>query len=175
MELAAIELVDLIRDQVKKLEGQGHTNEITKIFGAIGQQTQISEFTGTDAPLILESRRRVVQRSTLTGLFLASLGLRLGNSVMSSITCVLSLILSIPRMIGAHSILSSLFAVSLCINIIISSTTTSDWWKEQKAGEFMTRIGVGPNFSMSKAIYFRDLNDVIDREIGEFEIPGNTW
>jgi hypothetical protein len=51
--------------------------------------------------------------------------------------------------------------LSILTNAFFTSRDTSEWWSERNAAKFMARVGVGPNPMMSKAIYLKDLDDVL--------------
>ncbi|KAL8758748.1 MAG: hypothetical protein Q9184_003840 [Pyrenodesmia sp. 2 TL-2023] len=58
MEFTALDLSDLITDQVRKLGAQSRTKKAIQIFGQVGAQTQALEFGGSDAPITTRARRR---------------------------------------------------------------------------------------------------------------------
>jgi len=62
---------------------------------------------------------------------------------------------------SAHSIILMALLISVLANAVFTSKDTSGWWAERNAAKFMSRVGVGPNPMMSKAIYLKDLDDAI--------------
>lgn len=78
---------------------------------------------------------------------------------------------------SANSIILSLLAFSVLTNLFYSSRDTSEWWHERNAGKFMTRVGVGPNLIMSKAVYLKDINEVVSNHTtaAMAEYAGNRW
>jgi len=167
-------LADVISDQVRKLGAQSRTKKAIHIFGHVVQQTQISQIAGNDSPLTPQSRRPMKQR-TMTRLFLALLG-SLAESVISSLMAwAFALLRWTWKTSSANGIILSLLALSALINFFYSSRDTSEWWSERNTGKFMTRLGVGPNLMMSKAVYLRDIDEVFSNHtviLGEsIEIP----
>lgn len=72
-------------------------------------------------------------------------------------------------------ILLGILLVSVIINVILSASSTSEWWRERNAGKFMARMGVGPSLRMSKAIYLHDLNSAAIGEAGAGNGTESTW
>ncbi|KAI9873977.1 MAG: SNF1-interacting protein, partial [Pleopsidium flavum] len=160
LELDALDLADVISDQVRKLGAQSRTKKAIRIFGHVGQQTQTSQIAAHDSPLTPQSRRPMKQR-TLTRLFLALLA-SLAELVISSLMAWTFAILKWTwKTSSANSIILSLLALSVLTNLFYSSRDTSEWWSERNAGKFMARLGVGPNLMMSKAVYLRDIDEVV--------------
>lgn len=76
---------------------------------------------------------------------------------------------------NAHTILIGILTISVLTNVMHSSKDTSTWWSERKAGNFMTRLGVGPSFAMSKAVYMQDLDDALIGDNPAFSKPRSKW
>ena len=174
LELDALDLADVINDQVKKLGAHSRTKKAIQIFGLVGQQTQVSEFTGSDLPLISRTRR-TMQSRTLAGLYLWSFGSSIDSYLASFLTRAVAVVGWTLKTVNANRILLILLVFSAMANLIFSSGKTSEWWRERKAGQFMARMGVGPNPSMSKAIYLHDLYDAAVDEAGAIVRPENLW
>ena len=159
MRLDAFDLVDLLSDQVRRLVGaHGRTKKAIAIFGQIGQQSQVSEFAGTDTPLAARLRRT---RKPQT---LASILLTVSGSFAE--TVITSMIQIIGKCIGwswntvtANSLILMLLGLSILVNLVLSPRNFSSWWQERKAIKFMSRLGVGSDRTMSKAIFLHDIQD----------------
>lgn len=164
----------MITDQVGKLGAQSRTKKAMQIFGPVGQQTQISEFAGSVLPLISQTRR-TMRNCTLTGLLLRSFASIIGSCISSLLIRAITFLRWSSKTFNANSILSGVLLVSVIINFIFSSSSTSEWWRERKAGRFMARMGVGPNLRMSKGIYLHDLNSAVIGEAGAVDRPESTW
>jgi len=61
--------------------------------------------------------------------------------------------------VTAHRLILVLLALSASYNLIVVTQSSSTWYNERKASKYMSRIGVGPNLVMSKAIYIADLEE----------------
>lgn len=157
-----------------KLGAQSRTKKAIQIFGLVGQQTQVSEFAGSVLPLISQTRR-TMQNCTLTGLLLRSFASIIGSCISSLLIRAISFVRWSSKTFTANSILLGVLLVSFIINFILSSGSTSVWWRERKAGQFMARMGVGPNLRMSKAIYLHELNSAAIGEAGTVDQTESTW
>jgi hypothetical protein len=100
-----------------------------------------------------------------------------GESAISSLMMwAFAAIRSLWKICNAHSIILTALLLSILTNAFFTSRDTSGWWAERNAAKFMSRIGVGPNPIMSKAIYLKDLDDALTALpvdlVGE---SGNRW
>ena len=149
----------MIADQVRYFaSAHGRTKKAIQIFGPVGLQTQVSLFAGNDAPLKAQLRRKM-RRRTLTALAFESLGSLLKSVATSAMQVVFDFVRWIWKTINANSVLLAVLAMSVLVNVIFSSTNMSEWWRERKAGKFMARLGIGPDLTMSKAIYLHELRE----------------
>lgn len=156
--LDAADLADVIGDQVRKLGPQSRTKKAIHIFGHVGQQTSVSLFSAADSS---QTKRPQIKQRTLTNMFLETIG-SFGESAITSVMMwTFAALRSIWKVSSAHSIILTALLLSVLTNAFFTSRDTSEWWSERNAANFMSRIGVGPNPMMSKAIYLKDLDDVL--------------
>jgi hypothetical protein len=156
--LDAADLADVIADQVRKLGPQSRTKKAIHIFGYVGQQTSVSLFSAAD---LSHSKRPQIKQRTLTNMFLETIGSFGESAITSVIMWTFAVLRSIWKVSSAHSIILIALLLSILTNAFFTSRDTSEWWSERNAAKFMTRVGVGPNPMMSKAIYLKDLDDVL--------------
>jgi hypothetical protein len=156
--LDAMELADVISDQVRKLGPQSRTKKAIQIFGHVGQQTSVSLFSATDAS---NPKRPQIKQRTLTSMVFETTS-SFAESVASSLMMwTFAVVKTIWNVSSANSIILSLLLLSVMTNLFLSGKDVSEWWTERNAAKFLNRIGVGPNLMMSKAVYLKDLNDVL--------------
>jgi hypothetical protein len=156
--LDAADLADVISDQVRKLGPQSRTKKAIHIFGHVGQQTSVSLFSATDSG---HSKRPQIKQRTLTNMFFETIG-SFGESAITSVMMwTFAALRSIWKVSSAHGIILTALLLSVLTNAFFTSRDTSEWWSERNAAKFMARVGVGPNPMMSKAIYLKDLDDVL--------------
>ncbi|KAL3428428.1 PH domain-containing protein [Phlyctema vagabunda] len=156
--LDAEDLADVAADQVRKLGPQSRTKKAIHIFGLVGQQTSVSLFSAADSG---SSKRPQIKHRTLTNMIfeiLSSFGESAITSVMMGTFAVFK---TIWKIVTANGLILTALLLSVLINTFFTSRDASIWWHERNAAKFMTRIGVGPNTMMSKAVYLKDLDDML--------------
>ena len=170
----ALDLADVITDQVRKLGAQSRTARAVKIFGYIGQQKQVIEFGPSDTRLTSQVRRTMGRR-TLTHLVLETVGSFLEDIITSIMQWTGALLRWIWKTGSANSLILLILAASVLTNAFFSTRETSQWWQERKAGNFMARLGVGPDLVMSKAIHISDLDYATSFNSTHYENPASSW
>ncbi|KZF23524.1 hypothetical protein L228DRAFT_118100 [Xylona heveae TC161] len=152
----ALDLADVISDQVRRLGPQSRTKKAIKIFGQVGQNSEVIQFPTND--LRATKSRRPVKRQTLAGL-LFHLFVSVACSVMSTVLVwIFAGLRAIWKFWNSHAVILSLLLFSCVANLFLSTQKSLDWWTDRRATKFMTRLGVGPNTMISKAIYLKDLD-----------------
>ena len=171
--LDALDLADVITDQVRKLGPQSRTKKAIHIFGHVGQQTSVSMFSATESA---HSKRPQIKQRTLTNMLFETIG-SFGESAISSLMMwTFAALRTIFKISSAHSIILIALLLSVLTNAFFTSRDTSDWWSERNAAKFMSRIGVGPNPMMSKAIYLKDLDNALTSLPTDLlEQSGSRW
>ena len=119
--------------------------------------------------------RRTMRRRNLTALAFESLGSLLESVATSAIQVVFEFVRWTWKTINANSVLLAVLVMSILVNVILSSTSTSEWWRERKAGNFVARLGIGPDLIMSKAIYLHELRESTALEISLPEGSSSQW
>ncbi|EAQ91219.1 hypothetical protein CHGG_03154 [Chaetomium globosum CBS 148.51] len=159
----ADEVADIATEQVRKLGPHSRTKRAIQVYGNIGQQTQIVVFSPDTTPegqqLLQKSGTAAVRPRTLTDMMLET-----GRSFMeSAITSVMmwafAAVRRIFKIVTANRLILLLLAASAAYNLVVISQASSTWWVERKSARYMSRLGVGPNLMMSKAIYLADLDE----------------
>lgn len=150
----AEELAELATDQVRKLGPRSRTNRAIQVYGHIGHQTQVVVFSpGTADP----SKKQAIKPRTLTSMVFDTVRSFGESAITSLIMWAFAAVKTIFGVITGHRLLVVLLVFSGLVNLLLSSTETSVWWRERRAAKFMRQIGVGPNAMVSKAIYIADL------------------
>ena len=153
----ALDLADVIIDQVRKLGVQSRTAQAVKIFGYIGRQKQVIEFGPGDTRLTSQVRRTMGRR-TLMQLFLETIGSFFEDIITSLIQLIGVLLRWIWKTGTANGVLLMILALSVLMNAFFSIQETMQWWQERKAGNFMTKLGIGPDLVMSRAVQISNLD-----------------
>jgi hypothetical protein len=160
LEQDALDLVDLVSDQVGRLGAHSRTKKAITIFGHVGRQSNVSHFNGAGVNLKLEPRKPRVQRSMHDLLLETSISF-METAISFLMMWAFGVIRWSWKTVSAHKIILVLLATSAIMNGYHSSRDGWDWWHERHAGKFMARLGVQPNLVMSKAIYMRDIDDAV--------------
>ncbi|KAL3478736.1 hypothetical protein BJX99DRAFT_256151 [Aspergillus californicus] len=159
LEEDAMDLVDLVGDQVRKLGVHSRTKKAITIFGHVGRQSLVSQFS-LDPDAKVERSRPRVQRA-LSQMLYESFVSFLQSAISSIIIWIFALIRWAWKTANANKIILALLISSVLMNGFFSSQATLDWWHERNVGDFMARIGVHPDHVMSRAIYMQDIDEVI--------------
>lgn len=159
LEEDAMDLVDLVGDQVRKLGVHSRTKKAISIFGQVGRQALTSQFN-IDPDAKVERRRPRTQRTLFQMLYETFVSF-LQSAISSIIIWTFALLRWVFKTANTNKIILALLASSVLLNGFYSSRATLDWWHERSVGEFMSRIGIHPDLVMSKAIYMRDIDDEI--------------
>ncbi|QSS64589.1 transcription factor SipA3 [Histoplasma capsulatum] len=175
LEQDALDLVDLVSEEVKRLGSHNQTKMAIALFGHIGRQTRGTEFT-EDSQNLKPYLRRPLKQSGIIPLLLETSGSLLQSAVSSLMIWFWGLLRWLWKTCRAHSIILLLLAFSVLINAFHSYHDTVEWWHERNAGNFMSRLGVGPNRVMSKAVYIKDMDDAIANTTGiDISNPGSCF
>lgn len=159
LEQDALDLVDLVGDQVRRLGAHSRTKKAITIFGHVGRQNFASQFSPS-GDLKLESRKPRVQRNMAHLLFETFLSF-LESAVSSLLMWTGAFLRWSWKTTNAHTVILSLLLASVLINGFYSLRVVHEWWDDRSIGNFMARIGVGPDNVMSRAIYMRDIDEAI--------------
>lgn len=160
LEQDALDLVDLVSEQIRRLGAHGRTKKAISIFGHVGRQNQASQLQQNGDTLKIEPCKPRQQR-TLTQLLLEMFTSISETAVSTIFISLFAFVRWLWKTTNANKIILLLLISSVFINGFYSSRDVYDWWHERNAGNFMARLGVHPDNVMSKAIYIRDIDDAI--------------
>jgi len=160
LEQDALDLVDLVNDQVRRLGAHSRTKKAITIFGHVGRQNSTSHFAGVGANLKLEPRKRRTQRA-MHQLISETVLSFLESTVSFLMLSLFDILRWSWKTVNAHKVLLFILVSSVLMNGFYSSRDTWDWWHERHASNFLARMGVQPNLVMSKTIYIQDIDEAI--------------
>ncbi|KAB8068321.1 hypothetical protein BDV29DRAFT_71783 [Aspergillus leporis] len=158
LEQDALDLVDLVSEQVRRLGAHSRTKKAITIFGQVGRQNTVSQLGETNSKM--EARNPRTQR-TLVQLLYETLLSFLESAISSLIIWTVALLRWVWKTANANIIILALLISSMLINGFYTSRNASDWWHERNAENFMARLGIHPEQLMSKAIYMRDIDEAV--------------
>ncbi|KAJ6144412.1 hypothetical protein N7470_008307 [Penicillium chermesinum] len=159
LEEDALDLVDLVTDQVRRLGAHSRTKKAITIFGHVGRQNQVSHFNGLGGDKTEPRRPRT--RQTMVQILLETCTSFMEGVISFMMAWTFDAMRWSWKTVSAHRIILLLLVSSAFMNGFYSSRDTWDWWHERHAGKFLARLGVQPNMMMSKAIYIRDIDEAV--------------
>lgn len=160
LEQDALDLVDLVNDQVRRLGAHSRTKKAITIFGHVGRQNTTSHFAGVGANLKMEPRKRRTQRA-MHQLITETVLSFLESTISFLMLSMFDILRWSWKTVNAHKVLLFILISSVLMNGFYSSRDTWDWWHERHASNFLARMGVQPNLVMSKTIYMQDIDEAI--------------
>ena len=164
----ALDLADVVSDQCRRLGERARTKKAVTVFGQVGVQTQVSEFAGTESPLSAKLRRSLKPR-TLTSLWFESSASMVESVITSACQIIFRILSWAWKTVTANGVILCILALSVLANLILSSRNATDSWRERRAANFMAKLGVGTDMSMSKSISVADLGEASELDLGTFD------
>lgn len=173
---SAIHLVDVVTNEVRKLEAQNNqTKKAIAIFGSIGHKKEGVKFPspeetdyGAQCP---PHCRGLVE---LVGEAIATL---LKTGLLAFITRVADIVRYCFKVASAHHILVIFLVASVFFNMFHTYQDSIHWLKERTAANFMNRVGIRPPNVVSKIVFVEDIDAAIAQTpfIDESEVANSTW
>lgn len=159
MELDALNMMDIVTEQVQRLGPGCSTRRVIDIFGGIGQQTEAAQVKGpanVDRPL-----RVAVRKRTILGLSFETARSLATSAASTFVMLVLGTFKVIGRTVSAHALLVFLLMMSASYSFYTLTGEARTWWHDRHVARFASRLGVVPNLSMSRSVYLSDVVEAI--------------
>ena len=160
LELDALDLCDLVREQVRRLGPHSGTKQATQLFGHVGQSDAATQLQVDKMALNIEMRRDPVERS-VAQLVMQDIASLVETVTTSALGMILDLLRWIWKTCSAHRLLLVVLVLSAAMNAFFTSRDSWTWWHERNAQRFMARMGVRPDAVMAKAVWLQDLDEAI--------------
>nr|POE88149.1 putative ph domain-containing protein c19a8.02 [Quercus suber] len=167
-EADALDLTNVVMDQVAKLGSHSKTNRAIEIFGLIGQQKEsplqldASVLPGNLPGNVTSNKSKPYRTVGITRLVIDDVLIKSLGLVGWCLDMLMAVSKAILGVCTAHSLLVAFLAVSLLYNSWHGYRDGLVWWQDARATRFMARIGVShQNKSLRKAIYLRDIDELI--------------
>ncbi|THC98631.1 hypothetical protein EYZ11_001909 [Aspergillus tanneri] len=159
LEQDALDLLDLVGDQVRRLGAHSRTKKAITIFGHIGRQGSTSQFF-SESESKGEPCRPRTQRTLVQLLFEIFMSF-LESAISSVMLWTFALLRWAWKTTSAHKVILLLLLSSVFINGLYTSQEAYQWWHERNTERFMARLGVHSDPVMSKAIYMKDIDEAL--------------
>lgn len=162
---------------MRKLGTENRIKSAISLFGGIGENHQ----EGNDSSRNLDgdpsdhpNRQRVTQRSLVNMISenIVSLGKSTLSTIFMSLIAVLTTIFGV---ISAQRIILGLLIISAGSNMMLSSRSTIAYWAERRASRFLNDVGIRPNKMMSRAVYLKDIEDLVANGTELALVPSSEW
>ncbi|KAI9753691.1 MAG: hypothetical protein M4579_005043 [Chaenotheca gracillima] len=160
----ALDLSDVLADQVRKLGPQSRTKKAIQIFGLVGHSAQTPSLlpSGNSTPTPNSpggDRPRAIKSHTVPSLVFTRVLSTAETAASETMSLIFAIVRTVYKICSAHGFILTLLLASALANLLLTSFHSTNWWHERRASRFMAKLGVGPDTVMSKAIYLRDLED----------------
>ncbi|KAF2484224.1 hypothetical protein BDY17DRAFT_295237 [Neohortaea acidophila] len=163
LEADALDLTNVVMDQVAKLGNHSKTNKAIDIFGNVGQANSVPQLNADAIPAVagtaISSGR--LQRVSLTKLVTSDLMV----STLQGLSLVFESLLGIGkgavRLCTAHTLLVTVFLISCLSHLWHGYHTGMLESHERSAARYMARLGVRPDMTLGKSIYLADIDDLV--------------
>ncbi|KAL2271451.1 hypothetical protein VTJ83DRAFT_822 [Remersonia thermophila] len=154
----AEELAEAATDCVRRLGPHSRTKRAIHAYGNIGQQTEPVRFQAepSDAGAGIVRRPR-----TLTDMMLETGRSFMESAITSLMMWAFAAVRKLFRAATANRVILTLLAASAAYNLLVVSQGAATWWVERKSARYMQRLGVGPNLMMGRAVYLKDLEELV--------------
>ncbi len=158
--LDALDLTDLVTDQVRRLGPYSRTKKAIQIFGQVGHSNNITQLQLEKMAINIEMRRHPIQRTPFALMLQTSVSLF--ESILTSLLeSVIDLCAWFWKTGSANSVILALLVVSGLFNGFYTSRDSWEWWHERSATRFLANMGIQANTVMSKAVYMHDIDEVL--------------
>jgi hypothetical protein len=178
LELDALDLADVVTEQVEKLGSNVRTSKVISIFGPIGQQTQAMQIPASEIPPSTRLRRFKLKRRSLASVIFKLSAIVAASAMSTLFSWFMAALSALFEVCTTHTILLALLALSGGANFFYSSRDSYQWWNERNAGKFMARLGVGPSTNMARTVFLRDVEESVlgvNHTQGLGLHDGNRW
>lgn len=163
----AYDISRLLLDQAQKL-GRSRTNKSVSLYGLVGQRTTSRVLDADELEkdvwaleLDSHSKHRTITRRSMSRLIFELILATLASIVSNAILTIGKLVRGVWDMSTSHGILVSFLVTSSMCTLFLVSRTSIAYWNERHATALVRKAGVMPNQVMHKAIYLRDVDEMI--------------
>ena len=157
LKLDALDLIDVVTEQVNRIGHHVQSKKAIQIFGQIGQEFQTVEFKGADSTAIPRTRH-VSQRKSIARLFLDAYGSFIAGCVNIVLAQVIAIFDWVVKTFNANFWLVLFFTLSLLVNAFFSSGLAISWWQDLQAGQYMRTLGISNDLVITRVINLSDMD-----------------
>ena len=160
MQRIALDIVDVVTDQVDKLGKSGGTKKAIQIFGQVGQQVQVSRLSAADVPSPTKKPRFRMRSKPLHRLLTAAILSYMWDALVVIASSIFQTIYACLKLTRLNTILSLVFIISISTNLLTFTNFAKDWWVDRRLTSTMRQLGVHADFPMMRGVYLHDIDKV---------------
>ncbi|RMZ85441.1 hypothetical protein DV737_g879, partial [Chaetothyriales sp. CBS 132003] len=172
LQLDALDLADVVADQVRRLGAHSMTKKAIQLFGPVGQSTEIAhlQLDDDDESVSLEVGRAAVPRS-LASLLSHEAGSAAGSALAVVLAALLRLGQYLARTLTANKVILAALAMSVLYNTYHTSRDGLQWYREASA----PRPEASACYGVFADEYSLDNADVVSGDEGEDDDVVGAW
>ncbi|KAH8153249.1 uncharacterized protein LAJ45_02836 [Morchella importuna] len=190
LDLDALDLGDIVADQVRKLgTNEGRTKTAVRLFGDVGGEQPTDEANsnnnnpfirpgGGSGPLASELDPRApklpIQQRRLTRMMAETALSFLESAASSVIMWTAAGVGKAWEVVSAQRVILLVLLVSVVWNAVVGRGAVVSYWNEKRAARWLEEVGVAPNGIMSRAVYLRDLEEVVSNGTMSWVVEGES-
>jgi hypothetical protein len=159
LESYAVSLADITSEQAARLGVQGGlgARRAANVFGPIGVNDQAIILQASDLPPADLKGRRLLKYRPLPRMVMYAIRRVVITYFFVIIGWTFQIVEWVFGMVKANRVILLALIASLGFNMFFSSKDSWAWWQERKAGNYMSRLGVGPNAVMGRTVWLKDV------------------
>lgn len=160
MQRIALDVNDVVTDQVDRLGKSGGTKKAIQVFGQVGQQVQASRLSATDVPLPSKKPRFRMRSKPLYRLLSAAIISYIWDALFMIASSILNTVYACFKLARLNTVLSLVFIISISTNLLTFTDSAKDWWFDRRLTSTMRGLGVHADFPMMRGVYLHDIDKV---------------
>lgn len=166
---------------------EGRTKTAVRIFGEVGGEQPTDEANsnnpfippgGGPGPLASELDPRApklpIQQRRLTRMMAETALSFLESAASSVIMWTAAGVGKAWEVVSAQRVILLVLLASVVWNVVVGRGAVVSYWNEKRAARWLEEVGVAPNGIMSRAVYLRDLEEVVSNGTMSWVVEGES-
>lgn len=168
---------------------EGRTKTAVRLFGDVGGEQPTDEANsnnnnpfirpgGGSGPLASELDPRApklpIQQRRLTRMMAETALSFLESAASSVIMWTAAGVGKAWEVVSAQRVILLVLLVSVVWNAVVGRGAVVSYWNEKRAARWLEEVGVAPNGIMSRAVYLRDLEEVVSNGTMSWVVEGES-
>jgi hypothetical protein len=171
LESDALDLADVVADTARQLGPNSRTKKAVDMFGDIGKEKPEVRVDGA----VIKTQRTPIMHRRLSHMVWDNVLSFIESALSSIIVCIVAVGKKGFEVVTAQRILLCLLIASTLFNGWLTTRSVSTYWHERNASKMISRLGVDVNPLMSKAIYLKDIEDMLSTGDSLAKTSSKKW